>query len=87
MVNTLRVLRGTHNLWLTREADGHILEQGEIGYVTDKNQIVIGDGLHGYSQLTKFADSSLVELLASKFDLIASNFDSNGNIVLDGGNA
>jgi len=80
MVNTLRVLRGTHNLWLTREADGHILEQGEIGYVTDKNQIVIGDGVHGYSQLTKFADSSFI-------DLIASNFDSEGNIILDGGNA
>lgn len=79
-ISKIRILRGSHNLWVTMENSGHILNQGEIGYVLDKNQIVIGDGVSKYSELTKFVDSSFIELIDDKFD-------TNGNLKIDGGGA
>ncbi len=72
--------RGSEQQFLVDEAKGEILKSGEIVYIVDKNQIVIGDGVSKYSELTKFVDSSFIELIDDKFD-------TNGNLNIDGGGA
>lgn len=77
MADRIRILRGTEGMWLVDEQDGRILELGEIGYITDTNELVIGDGVTTFSDLKRFN--------AINREFVETHIDTMGNLILDGG--
>lgn len=45
---TIQIRKGTSKSW---ESSNPVLQQGELVFVQDKNQIKIGDGVSNYNEL------------------------------------
>jgi hypothetical protein len=55
MADKIKQKRGTESSWI---AANPTLDSGEIGFITDTNEIVIGDGSTPFSSLTRIEDTS-----------------------------
>lgn len=57
---SFKLQRGSEKQFLTDEQKGVILDIGEIVFVVDTNEIVIGDGFTPFSSLKRFLNQSQV---------------------------
>jgi len=94
MADKIKIIRGTLGQWLTAEANGKTLELGEIAFITDTNELVVGDGTTSFSNLKRFLNKTQVATIdnngfmsSSDKQFLELHNDGSNNLFIDGGNA
>lgn len=94
MVDKIKIIRGTEGQWLTAESQGKTLDLGEIAFITDTNELVVGDGITSFSNLKRFLNQTQVASIDSNGYMSSSDKqfleihnDGSNNLFIDGGNA
>jgi len=93
MADKIKIIRGTEGQWLTAESQGKILDLGEIAFITDTNELVVGDGTTSFSNLKRFLNKTQVATIDSNGFMSSSDKqfleihnDGSNNLFIDGVN-
>jgi len=84
MADKIKIIRGTEGQWLTAEANGKILDLGEIAFITDTNELVVGDGTTTFSSLKRFLNKTQVATIDNNGYMSAtdkSTLDNNKQFI------
>lgn len=84
MADKIKIIRGTEGQWLTAESQGKTLDLGEIAFITDTNELVVGDGITSFSNLKRFLNKTQVATIDNNGYMSAtdkSNLDNNKQFI------